>query len=170
MPTQVSAPPRLAVYSNGWVTVVAPHGWHCFGVVGATGARSLTVLPPSVGAPRGFTVPQSRAVDVYVASPGTGEVGIACALFPHVRPAPSPCPPLPAREKVARLGPHVVAFEDPAHVHGTGAPSGGAYPANGVMIYDGSKYPARAAEETCTLPESEHATCTAILNAFLRRH
>jgi len=38
------------------------------------------------------------------------------------------------------------------------------------MIYDGSKYPHWAAEETCTLPESQHRACTVILNDFVRRY
>jgi hypothetical protein len=31
------------------------------------------------------------------------------------------------------------------------------------------KHP-RAAQATCTLPESEHATCASILNDFIARH
>jgi len=161
---------QLGFYSNGWLTVVAPSGWRCSGIVGATGALFMTVVSPQARLTHGLPSSRTQAVNVYVASPGTGEVGIACALFPNVRPKPNPCTPMPAREKAVRLGPHVVAFEDPPHVKGTGDPSGGLSPANGVMIYDGSKYPQWAAEETCTLPESQHRACTVILNDFVRRY
>jgi hypothetical protein len=61
------------------------------------------------------------------------------------------------------------SFADPPGVRGTGVPSGGQYPANGVMTY----YP-RAANgswmETCTLPAGQKAECTASLNAFLARY
>lgn len=54
-------------------------------------------------------------------------------------------------------------------MRGTGVPSGGQYPANGVMTY----YP-RAANgswvETCILPPGQKAECTASLNAFLARY
>jgi hypothetical protein len=108
-------------------------------------------------------------VTAEIPSPDTGEVGgLACPFFPNATPQPAwaKCPSIPAGERVARIGTDAVAFEDPPHVHGTGDPSGGDYPANGVIIYGDS----RAALATCTLPESEHSDCTAILNAFVDRH
>jgi hypothetical protein len=70
---------------------------------------------------------------------------------------------------VSRLSSTVVAFEDPPFVRGSGVPSGGAFPANGVMTYptdvsDGSYL------ETCTLPEISHSTCTTILDDFVARY
>jgi hypothetical protein len=56
-------------------------------------------------------------------------------------------------------------FEDPIGVSGVGDPSGGPYPANGVVTYNGTS----ATEATCTLPESDHALCTVVLNDFLRK-
>jgi hypothetical protein len=78
---------------------------------------------------------------------------------------------VPAVEQVVRLGTHAVAFEDQPDVAGTGNPSGGPYPANGVVIYNNSNatYP-NAGEETCTLPEAQHSICTEILNDFLGRY
>ena len=59
----------------------------------------------------------------------------------------------------------IVAFEDPPGVNGTGQPSGGQYPADGVMTYhtsarDGSW------QEACTRPASEKNVCTTVLNTF----
>ena len=71
-----------------------------------------------------------------------------------------------------RLGARrAVAFEDRPCVVGTGSPSGGPYPANGVVIYNsnGTKYP-NAGEETCTLPEAQHSTCADVLDDFLGRY
>ncbi len=46
------------------------------------------------------------------------------------------------------------------------APSGGPYPANGVMTYySGNENGGWL--DTCTLPNSEHALCTVALNAFV---
>jgi hypothetical protein len=52
---------------------------------------------------------------------------------------------------------------------GDGNPSGGEYSANGVMTFhspnvDGSWV------DTCTLPDSRHALCTAALNDFVARY
>jgi len=69
-------------------------------------------------------------------------------------------------ESVEQLGGGVVGFEDPPGVAGDGNPSGGPYPANGVMTYysgdqNGSWM------ETCTLPSAEKALCTAVLDNFV---
>jgi hypothetical protein len=170
---------RLAFYSTGWVTVLAPVGWKCSGGVGATGALWISVVPPHT--PRGgasvsdfLAGRDSAAVTAYFGSPGTGEVGgLACPFFAAATPQPgwARCPAIPQHEQTARLGVHAVAFEDPPHVEGTGDPSGGPYPANGVVIYNATSRPATmAAEETCTLQTAEHGTCTAILNDFVRRY
>jgi hypothetical protein len=70
-------------------------------------------------------------------------------------------------------GPNIVEFEDPPGVVGNFSASGGPYPANGVVVWYPSttsgNYPYEADAE-CTLPASEHASCTAILNDFLDRY
>ena len=172
---QQEATGQLTFYSNGWLTLVAERGWHCSGVVGATGALSMALLPTHAGMPSGFGgVRQARAVSVYVPSPGTGEVGgAACPFFPEATPQPgwARCPSLPANEKVTRLSGHAVAFEDPPHIRGSGDPSGGPSPAYGVVSYKGSvAHTTSAAEQTCTLPHFQHAICTLILNDFIRRY
>jgi hypothetical protein len=72
----------------------------------------------------------------------------------------------PAEETIYQINSGVIGFEDPLGVAGDGDPSGGPYPANGVMTYysgndNGSWL------DTCTLPNSEHALCTVALNAFV---
>lgn len=62
-----------------------------------------------------------------------------------------------------------IAFEDPPGVHGTGNPSGGQNPANGVVIYSAGP-PDQALVETCTLPNHSHTQCAAVLNDFTARY
>jgi len=160
---------QLALYSNGWLTLLAPRGWKCRGVLGATGHVFLSVLPAGARSKVVSGSTRTPEVTAELPSAGTSEVGgLACPFFPTAAPQPgwTRCPSIPAGEAVARLGPRVAAFEDSPGVAGTGDPSGGAYPANGVVVYRES----RAALATCTLPEAKHAECTAILNDFIARY
>ena len=77
-----------------------------------------------------------------------------------------PCPTTrPAAENLDHLNAGVVAFEDPPGVAGDGVPSGGRYPANGVMTYY-SGNPNGSWLETCTMPPGQKDLCTATLNYF----
>jgi hypothetical protein len=177
----VSVPPtlanQLAVYSDalGSVEVLAPIGWQCSAEIGADGSTRVVAFPPGAPVPANeqFTAQQGDAV---VASETSACVGCAefqaCPLFASaaadlMRDEGLPCRETrPAQEAVYQLSSTIVAFEDPPEVAGDGDPSGGSDPANGVMTYiptsdNGSWL------ETCTLPESEHATCTAALNTFV---
>ena len=165
----VSLGRRLAFYSNGWLTLLAPRGWKCSGAVGATGHLYVSVLPPNARSQVVYVSKRTPAVTAEIPSPDTGEVGgLACPFFPGAAPQPgwAHCPGIPTSERVVRLGPDAVAFSDPPYFRGTGNPSGGPYPANGVVVYR----KAHAALATCTLPSVEHAECTAILNDFLARY
>jgi hypothetical protein len=85
-----------------------------------------------------------------------------------------PCRPRPANESVdwitgspSNTGPVVhdaIGFEDSTLPDAR----------NGIVLYDYSTNLNRgpggtASQETCTLPEPDHALCTAILNDFYRR-
>lgn len=114
----------------------------------------------------------------------------ACGLFKQTTAAPPgptgpagndsegsddpPSPPCPAtsssQEEVTMLSSTVAAFEDPPGVSGTGVPSGGANPANGILTYAGTGDSQPSYLSTCTLPESDHALCTAVLNDVLKRY
>ena len=67
---------------------------------------------------------------------------------------------------MVRVGAGIVIFEDPPGIPGDGLPSGGLYPANGVLTYR-PRAPEGSWKETCTLPGSAKDECTAVLNAFL---
>ncbi len=151
----------LVFYANGGFAVLAPRGWQCKGAVGVDGSASITV---TLG---GAT---TQAVSAQGGGACVGcNAAIACPLFSSaaatlpVQPCPTSTPP---NQTTTRLSSTTVAFEDPPAVTGTGTPSGGPNPANGIMIYRGDQ----ALAETCTLPQSEHSLCTAVLNDFLYRY
>jgi hypothetical protein len=73
----------------------------------------------------------------------------------------------PAEEQSTQLSSTVVAFEDPPGVAGDGDPSGGPYPANGVMIYGPGSVMDGSWIETCSLPASDHSLCNVSLNEFV---
>jgi len=90
------------------------------------------------------------------------------------------CPTRPPGEQVNWIsgspndsGPIVddeIGFLDPPGLKGTGFPSGGNNPANGVVLYRFmSGTGGTSAIETCTLPTSDHSLCTAVLNDFAGR-
>jgi len=147
-------------YANGALTLLAPRGWPCSGTVGADGNAQMTISA-SNDSGEGVTAQADSACVGCSAA-------IACPLFHAASDAlPGiPCTPnSPPEEEKTRINATTVAFEDPPYVKGTGTPSGGADPANGVMSYsDGT-----AIAETCTLPQSGHSFCTFILNDFLSR-
>lgn len=76
------------------------------------------------------------------------------------------CPARPAAERVTPIGAGIIGFEDPPGVDGDGLPSGGQYPASGVMTYH-PRADAGSWLVTCTLPGRDKAECTAVLNIFV---
>jgi hypothetical protein len=174
---------RLAMYSDvtGLLVVVAPRGWSCVADLGADGSGGLTVYPPDGPKPDGYgAVPSSaRAITARTDSGCQGCTATrVCTLVPEsalvqavaVDRDPA-CTSLPARETVVRLGTNVVAFEDPAGYPGHGAPSGGPYPANGVVVL---QQPVTDVFTdwiaTCTLSVDQHDMCTAVLHEFVTRY
>jgi len=162
--------------------LVGPKGWDCRAFLAADGSGDVIVHPTgeSLGPVDGSWTAQELAA--ARAEPGiTGSqtsacvscrLGQACPLFASAaRDFESylgrPCPTRPAaKETIDPLSPGVVAFQDPPGVAGTSPFSGGPYPADGVMTYhsgdDNGSW-----VDICTLPASQHAVCTAALNAFL---
>lgn len=159
----------LSVYADnqGVMELLGPKGWNCAAAIGADGSGGVTVYPAGAGpsSPVAITGSETSAcVGCTLAQ--------ACQLFPSAATAlrsaiGQACPARrPATETVATIAAGIVTFEDPPGVKGDGQPSGGEYPANGVMTYhptaqDGSW------QETCTLPASEKNVCTAVLNTFV---
>ena len=172
----------LAVYADtaGNMMVVGPVGWRCTALYGADGSGGVIVFPPgesvldSPGAV--WHVPVGSPLQAILGSETSAcqgcAVGQACPLFTaaardYQSDFGRPCPVARnAAEQMFMIGTGVAGFEDPAGVAGDGAPSGGRYPANGVMTY----YPESADGswvETCTLPVTEHDVCTDALDAFV---
>jgi hypothetical protein len=185
---QVSVPPglakQLAAYSDdqGEMYVVAPRGWTCQASIGADGNAFIAAYPPGEVGTSKFAVGNSWPKSAQAV---TGDilpscfacyVGQACTFFPaaekdlvRVYGDQLTCAPLPARQAILRVSPSVISFEDPPGVLGTGEPSGGTFPAQGVVTFKentgGSAY--GSAMQTCTLPSREHALCTAVIGAFV---
>ena len=173
---------RLSVYtdSQGRMELVAPRGWNCAAFYGADGSGGVVVyphgqrLPPAwtAGWPLARTSAAGAVTGLESSACYTCTLAQACRLFPAAATTldnylgRQACPARPGTEKVTTISPGIAGFEDPPGTAGDGVPSGGRYPANGVMTY----HPRAAAGswlETCTLPGGDTAECTAILNAFL---
>jgi len=182
---------QLELYSGsgGGLLVLAPRSWSCEAVYTADGRIEVTVVPPGTPSPNFAMIPPSapspdEAVNAYSEGGCLGcQYVTACPFVSfagtqYVQYAPDyGCTTPPSAEAIdwirgsstSPTSTDVVGFEDPPGVAGDGSPSGGPYPANGVLIWlQGPQY--GTLKETCTLPSSEHALCTAILNDFIGRY
>jgi hypothetical protein len=183
---------RLSVYADrlGVMELVGPKGWSCTAFFGADGSGGIAVYPHAETVPRTWTEAWPLAggsaatavVGLETSACYTCTLGQACRLFASAASTlksylgRQTCPARPDAEKVTTVGAGIKQFEDPARTKGTGVPSGGRYPANGVMTY----HPGASAGswmETCTLPASDGPAsdgpasdgpaCTAALNTFI---
>jgi len=182
---------QLAYYSNDTRSldpVLAPRGWECRVGIGADGSTEVAVYPPGTAAPsQGVVTANAEAVLASSTSACQGCTYTAVCMFV---PAAGQqlgfagtgigCPTRPPGEQVDWIrgspndsGPIVddeIGFLDPPGLKGTGFPSGGNNPANGVVLYRfTSGTGGTSAIETCTLPTSDHSLCTAVLNDFAGR-
>jgi len=170
---------QLAAYSDnqGEMFVLAPRGWACQAEVGADSSESVTAYPRGVPQPTQPWPHQAEAVTSGVIPACVGcYLTQACTFFPSADKtlrvdfgSTIKCPRRPSREAVERLSATVVAFSDPPGVKGTSGPSGGAYPALGVVTYKAQSADAAYGSwmETCTLPKAEHSLCSAVVNEFV---
>ncbi len=133
--------------------------------------------------PGGAISPDTQAVIAY-REPACQDcvLTLVCPLFPNVATAlrsiglSCHVPPVTEQDSWRRGSPSspdggAVAFVDPAHVKGTGYPSGGAYPARGILLYSPStkgQPSAQASLETCTLATRDNL-CTTMADDFLGR-
>jgi hypothetical protein len=166
----------LAFYSDneGLIKVLAPTGWKCSAGIGADGSSSLSVSPPSGANSTG------SALEAINASQTSACVGcresLACPLFAsaaldYLRTYVQICPTTrPASEHVTKINAHVVEFSDPPHVNGDAIPSGGAYPASGVMTYFAGPRSDGSWTETCVLPRAESSTCKVVIENFKSKY
>lgn len=167
---------QLAVYSDeqGTMKLLGPRDWACDGNYGADGSGGVSVYPTGEQVPSGqpFTASSDQAI---VGSQAGGCAGCAITqASPLFTSAANDCAnnflgscgTRPEAESVETIGNGVVGFLDPPNVAGDGNPSGGQYPANGVMTYHGGSTDSSWLD-TCTLPYSQQALCTAVLNTFV---
>ena len=178
----------FAVYTDdaGFMMLMGPTAWTCHGLYGADGSGGLLISPGGESVPSdpdpGWHLSTSSSDEAIVgyetgASPVQGAL-LACPLFPSAAAttrqdlgegcAVTP----PSQESVSPSGAadSEVTFEDPVGVAGEGIPSGGLNPANGVMLYLPAQGKATAYLATCTLPESQHDSCTAVLAHFVAQY
>jgi hypothetical protein len=168
----------VSIYSdtNDIMMLLAPKGWSCSASYGADGSGGVTVMPPGETLPAAGLASDSSDEAVTGSETGGSPVQAAaqaCSFFPAAAAATETdlekgCSPRPASEIVDPISASVVDFEDPPGIKGTGVPSGGQNPANGVMTYSPDVEPGFYIE-TCTLPKDAHDTCTAALNYFIAR-
>jgi hypothetical protein len=172
----------LAFYSDneGIVGVLAPISWKCAATIGANGSSSLNVYPEGQSSLASGALSAGSTAETISAQQTSACVGcrvvLACPLFViSANDASSemnqPCTlTRPTSETTTSINEHVEEFTDPPGVHGDADPSGGAYPAMGVMTYYGDRASQGSWTETCLLPPSEKSTCEAIVANFVSRY
>jgi len=170
---------KLAFYTDneGLIRVLAPVGWSCTAAIGADGSSSVQVSPAAQSTLGNGALPGGSTAQDVSASQTSACVGcresLACPLFVSAASAyqstfHQACPSRrPSSEVVTKVNGHVVEFTDPPGIHGDAAPSGGAYPAMGVMTYLGVQQSPGSWTETCLLPPTNTSMCTAILANFV---
>ena len=169
----------LAVYGDtlGTMQLVAPQGWNCNASIGADGGTYVDVYPPGQGDFSGYAFSPHQGAGITGGTTSACQgcaFDQACALFAGttlIRDSgyQSCGNTRPSEEGIYNYNENVRFIDDPPGVTGDGFPSGGSLPANGVMTYfPGSQFGSWT--ETCTLPSSQHAVCTLILNQFLSQY
>gem|GEM_PF-2771769 len=161
----------LVAYTNTEAYLLGPRGMRCSGIVAVDGGSQVVVWPQGDARPglhahiAGLTLTLDPACTSCKADD-------ACPFFTALaRALDFPCASgVPADERVYRLRSNVALFEDPPGVAGSGWPSGGPDPANGVVGYTGNAFNRSVYRSTCTLPASQHAVCTASLNYVISRY
>ncbi|HEY5262723.1 MAG TPA: zinc ribbon domain-containing protein [Acidimicrobiales bacterium] len=172
----------LAFYSDneGIIGVLAPIGWNCTAAIGADGSSSLHVSPAGQATLASGALSAGSTAETISAQQTSACVGcrvsLACPLFTISSNDSSselnqPCSlTRPTSETTTSINEHVVEFTDPPGIHGDADPSGGAYPAMGVMTYYGDRASQGSWTETCLLPPTDRPTCKVIIGNFESRY
>lgn len=168
----------MYVDEQGDMKLLGPSGWVCNADFGADGSGGVSVYPTGETLPTG-PLPSNSTIEAIVGSETSACVGCrelqACPLFAsaaadYQNDYQTTCTSTPpSGESVEPIESGVVGFLDPSGISGSGNPSGGAYPANGVMTYH-SGNDNGSWLDTCTLPYSQQALCTAVLNNFAQTY
>ncbi len=173
---------NLAFYSDdeGLTEILAPSGWICTAAIGANGSSSVHVSPPGQTDVSNAALSAGSRTEEISASQTSACVGcreaVACPLFVSAandyRSAYQlACPTTrPSSEVVTKNSSHLIEFTDPPGTSGDATPSGGAYPAMGVMTYFDDFKSDGSWTETCVLPAMEKSMCKVILGNFVARY
>ena len=170
---------KLAFYSDneGLTTLLAPSGWTCTAAIGADGSSSVQVSPSGQSDVASGALSAGSTTQVISASQTSACVGcretLACPLFVNAandyqRAFQQACPTTrPTSEVETKQTSHLAEFTDPPGVHGDATPSGGQYPAMGVMTYFDDVKSDGSWTETCVLPATDKSLCELILGNFV---
>jgi hypothetical protein len=161
----------LVAYTNTQTYLVGPRGLRCAGGVGADGGP--LVLAWRRGLPRPGPHARTAGLTLTLEEACAGcKADDACPFFTVLaRDLGFPCRRgVPSGERVYRLRPDVTLFEDPPEVAGSGWPSGGPDPANGLVGTTGTPLRGLVYRSTCTLPTEDHSICTTSLNDVISRY
>jgi hypothetical protein len=162
----------LVAYSNTEVFLLGPRGLRCSGIVAADGGSGVIVWAQGQPKPGLHSHGAGLTLDLEPACAGC-RADDACPFFQaFARKLGFPCAAgVPPGEIHALIGRDVATFEDPPGVAGSGWPSGGRLPANGVVGVRGATVAdALVYRSTCTLPAADHAICTESLNDVIARY
>lgn len=149
--------------------VLGPRGWACQVQVGADGSTSIDVYPHGSHAQK---VGNGRP-DVSAGSNGACQGCVYDTVCPYIKSAGKqlgftglPCPALPAHESYTWL--KGSASKDTAPVDDVIAFLVPSKPdaARGVVLYEYAHQQGSASSDSCTLPATERAWCTYIVNDF----
>jgi len=160
----------LVAYSNTETFLLGPRGFRCSAIVAADGGSEVVAWAPGRAKPGLHSHGVGLTLNIDPACAGC-RAGDACPFFPAFASRLGfPCAAgVPPGEVHGLIGRDVATFEDPPGVAGSGWPSGGPYPANGVVgIGAGVEPPVY--RSTCTLPAADHAICTESLNDVVARY
>ncbi len=161
----------LVAYTNTEIYLIGPRGMRCSGRLGTDGGSQVIVWPRHQSRP----TPHARSDGLTLTldpACSSCKADDACPFFTaFARRLGFPCNSgVPPGEGVHRLRSDVTLFTDPPEVAGSGWPSGGPDPANGVVGYTGSPDNGLVYRSTCTLPASDHLDCTTSLNDVISRY
>ncbi len=167
---------KVAFYSDGVHTVLAPTGWTCVEATSPQGATELAVYPSQNPAPPAPGAPTPGTEGVYASFDTTGHtsgVALVCPFFtiPSWQARSASCPPgKPPGEQSTSATPDIVAVTDPSGVAGSLPASGGSLAVTGVVLFPqttaATSYgsPAAVAAESCAL--SDPTLCPTVLSDF----
>lgn len=158
----------LAAYSNSKIYLLGPRGLRCSGTVATDGGELVVAWAKGKPEPTAHSRGIGLTLLIDPACAGC-RADDACPFFrAFAKSLGFPCTAgVPAGERVVQLPHSVIAFEDPPGVAGSGWPSGGPVPANGVVGFTPGQS-AGVYRSTCTLAVS--SVCTTVLNDVISRY